>query len=272
MLAPGAQQTASESLCETEDVFLSTELANNLLEAGVHFGHQTRKWNPKMKRFIYGVKNGVHIINLEKTVNKLELAREFALKTASQGGKVLFVGTKPQAREIMREEAVRSGQPYVVNRWLGGFLTNFNTLRKSVARYQELVVMSTDGTFDKITKKEASGIRKEIVKFEKNLAGVTQMDKLPAAIFVVDVKHEIIAVKEAIRLDIPVIGLADTDSDPDMVNYVIPGNDDALRSIRLITKSIADSIIEGHGGRQGQIEMKASKVSERKQPVAAAKD
>jgi len=237
---------------------LSTELANNLLEAGVHFGHQTRKWNPKMKRFIYGVKNGVHIINLEKTVTKLELAREFARKTASQGGKILFVGTKPQAREIMREESTRAGQPYVVNRWLGGFLTNFNTLRKSVARYQELVGMSTDGTFEKITKKEASGIRKEIVKFEKNLAGVTQMDKLPAAIFVVDVKHEIIAVKEAIRLDIPVIGLADTDSDPEMVNYVIPGNDDALRSIRLITKSISDAIIEGHGGRQGQIEIKVT--------------
>lgn len=252
---------------------MSTELANNLLEAGVHFGHQTRKWNPKMKRFIYGIKNGVHIIDLEKTVNKLELAREFARKTASQGGKILFVGTKPQAREIMKEEAIRSGMPYVVNRWLGGFLTNFNTLRKSVARYQELLAMTTDGTFEKITKKEASGIRKEIVKFEKNLAGVTQMANLPAAIFVVDVKHEIIAVKEAIRLNIPVIGLADTDSDPEMVNYVIPGNDDALRSIRLIAKAIADSAIEGHGGRLAPLDTKAPKVIERVRPaVAVAKE
>ncbi len=253
---------------------MSTELANNLLEAGVHFGHQTRKWNPKMKRFIYGIKNGVHIIDLEKTVSKLELAREFARKTASQGGKILFVGTKPQAREIMKEEAIRSGMPYVVNRWLGGFLTNFNTIRKSVARYQELLTMTTDGTFEKITKKEAAGIRKEIVKFEKNLAGVAQMDKLPAAVFVVDVKHEIIAVKEAIRLDIPVIGLADTDSDPEIVNYVIPGNDDALRSIRLISKSIADAAIEGHGGRTTPlIDSKAPKVIERVRPaVAVAKE
>lgn len=238
----------------------------------MHFGHQTRKWNPKMKRFIYGIKNGVHIINLEKTLNKLELAREFARKTASQGGKILFVGTKPQAREIMREEATRSGMPFVVNRWLGGFLTNFNTLRRSVARYQELTAMTTDGTFEKITKKEAAGIRKEITKFEKNLAGVTQMDKLPAAIFVVDVKHEIIAVKEAIRLNIPVIGLADTDSDPELVNYVIPGNDDALRSIRLIAKSIADSAIEGHGGRLSPLDVKAPapKVIERVRPAVAA--
>ena len=252
---------------------MSTELANSLLEAGVHFGHQTRKWNPKMKRFIYGIKNGVHIIDLEKTVHKLEQAREFARKTSSQGGKVLFVGTKPQAREIIREEAVRSGMPYVVNRWLGGFLTNFNTLRRSVARYQELIAMTTDGTFEKITKKEASGVRKEITKLEKNLAGVAQMDKLPAAIFVVDVKHEIIAVKEAMRLDIPVIGLADTDSDPEMVSYVIPGNDDALRSIRLITKSIADAVIEGHGGRLSPLEARsASPVSERVRPVAVAKE
>jgi small subunit ribosomal protein S2 len=159
-----------------------------------------------------------------------------------------------------------------VNRWLGGFLTNFNTLRRSVARYSELVTMTTDGTFDKITKKEASGIRKEITKFEKNLAGVTQMDKLPAAIFVVDVKHELISVKEAMRLSIPVIGLADTDSDPDVVDYVIPGNDDALRSIRLISKAISDSIIEGHGGRPISIE-NLPRLSERvTRPLAVARE
>ena len=221
------------------------ELANQLLEAGVHFGHQKRKWNPKMKSFIYGSKNGVYIINLEKTLEKLDEARAFLKKTAQNGGKILFVGTKPQAQDIVRESALQCEMPYVNHRWLGGLLTNFDTLKQSVGRYLNLKKMTTDGTFDKISKKEASTINKEIAKLEKNLLGVTSMEKLPQAVFVVDAHREIIAVKEAVRLEIPVVAIADTDADPDLIQYPIPGNDDAIRSVKLLVKLVTDAIMEG---------------------------
>jgi len=228
------------------------ELANQLLEAGVHFGHQTRKWNPKMGRYIYGSKNGVHIIDLEKTIECIREACDFLKTTAARGGKILFVGTKAQAREIIKENALKCGMPFVINRWLGGLLTNFDTLRRSVRRYLSLKEMTTDGTFDKISKKEASGIKKEIAKLEKNLIGVAAMEKLPAALFVVDAKLEIIAVREAYKLGIPVVALADTDADPKYLKYPIPANEDAVRSVRLLTKMVTEAIQEGLGNRAPQ--------------------
>jgi len=202
-----------------------------------------------MKNYIYGSKNGVYIINLEKTVKKIGEACDFVRKTAASGGKILYVGTKPQAQETIRESALSCSMPYVNNRWLGGLLTNFDTLRKSVRRYLDLKEMTTDGTFDKISKKEASMISKEIVKLEKNLIGVAQMQKLPAAVFVVDAKRENIAIREAVRLEIPVVAIADTDANPDLIRYPIPGNDDALRSVKLLVKLITDAIAEGQAAQ-----------------------
>lgn len=228
---------------------MSKELIQQLLEAGVHFGHRTRRWNPKMKRFIFGEKNKIHIVNLEKTVGCLEKAREFLCKTAQKGGDVFFVGTKPQAQEVVREAATRTGMFYVNYRWLGGTLTNFKTIRKSVRRYQDLQEMKVDGTFEKLTKKEVSVLTKEMVKFEKNFAGVVNMNKLPAAMVVVGARHEIIAIREAARLEIPIIALVDTDSDPSLLTYPVPGNDDAIRSIVLMVNLLAESIAEGKAAR-----------------------
>ena len=224
---------------------MSKELVQNLLEAGVHFGHQTKKWNPKMKPFIFGEKNGIYIVDLEKTVSHLTKACNFIRDTASTGVPILFVGTKPQAQGIIKEEAERCGMYYVNHRWLGGMLTNYQTIRNSVRRYKSLVLMREDGTFEALTKKEVAEFEKEIAKLEKNLAGVTEMTRLPGAMFVIDAKKEEIAIKEANRLNIPVIAIVDTDSDPDRVQYSIPGNDDAIRSIKLLTGIITDSLIEG---------------------------
>lgn len=224
---------------------MSKELVQNLLEAGVHFGHQTKKWNPKMKPYIYGEKNGIYIVDLEKTMECLTKACKFIRDIAATGVPVLFVGTKPQAQPVVEEEAKRSGMYFVNHRWLGGMLTNYATVRNSVRRYKQLIQMREDGTFEVLKKKEVSELQKEIVRLEKNLAGVTEMEKLPGALFVIDAKHEEIAVKEANRLGIPVIAIVDTDSDPDRVDYPIPGNDDAIRSIKLITSVITDSLIEG---------------------------
>lgn len=229
---------------------MSKELIRQLLEAGVHFGHQTKKWNPKMKRYIFGEKNGIYIIDLEKTVQCLEKASDYLRKTVAAGGEVLFVGTKPQAQEIIREAAERSGMYYVTVRWLGGLLTNFQTIRKSVRRYLELEEMKADGTFEKLTKKETAMLRKEMEKFEKNFAGVVKMERLPSAIVVIDATNELIAVKEAKRLEIPVVALVDTNSDPDLVQYPIPSNDDAIRSIRLITGILLDAVNEGKAARR----------------------
>ena len=224
---------------------MSKELVQNLLEAGVHFGHQTRKWNPKMRTFIFGEKSGIYIIDLENTVACLTRACNFIRDVASKGAPILFVGTKPQAQGIIEEEAKRCGMFYVNHRWLGGMLTNYQTIRNSVNRYRSLVLMRTDGTFEALTKKEVAESEKEITKLEKNLGGVADMSRLPGAMFVIDAKKEDIAIKEANRLGIPVVAIVDTDSDPDTVQYPIPGNDDAMRSIKLLTGIITDSLIEG---------------------------
>jgi small subunit ribosomal protein S2 len=217
-----------------------------LLEAGVHFGHQTRRWNPKMKPYIFGARNGIHIIDLQKTVKLFRTAYDFIVKTVSNGYPVLFVGTKKQAHDSIVEESERCGMFYVVNRWLGGTLTNFQTLKKSISRFKELDTMKRDGSINRYTKKEALKMEKELVKLEKNLGGIKDMDELPGALFVVDPKRERIAVREARKLGIPVVGIGDTNCDPDELDFIIPGNDDAIRAIRLVCSKIANACIEGH--------------------------
>ncbi len=224
---------------------MSKELIQGLLEAGSHFGHQTKKWNPKMKPFIFGEKNGIYIIDLEKTADHLVKACNFLRSIASQGLPILYVGTKPQAQAVIEEEAKRAGMFYVNARWLGGALTNYQTIKNSIRRYKELIQMRTDGTFDALTKKEVADLEKEITKHEKNLIGIAEMGRLPGAMFVIDAKKEDIAIKEANRLGIPVVAIVDTDSDPDRIQYPIPANDDAIRSLKLITRVITDSILEG---------------------------
>lgn len=217
-----------------------------LLEAGVHFGHQTRRWNPKMKPYIFGSRNGIHIIDLQKTVNLFNDVYSFIVQTVSDGYSVLFVGTKKQAHDSIVEESERCGMFYVVNRWLGGTLTNFQTIRKSIARLKDLEGMKEDGSISRYTKKEALRMEKERVKLEKNLGGIKNMDEPPGAVFIVDPKREYIAVKESKKLGIPVIAIADTNCDPDDIDFIIPGNDDAIRAVRLICSKIANACIEGH--------------------------
>jgi small subunit ribosomal protein S2 len=217
-----------------------------LLEAGFHFGHRTRRWNPKMKPYIFGARNGIHIIDLQKTVNLFDATYKFLVKIVSEGYSVLFVGTKRQSHDSVVEESERCGMFYVVNRWLGGTMTNYQTIRKSIARLKELEAMKRDGSINRYKKKEGLKMEKELVKLEKNLGGIKDMDELPGAVFVVDPKRDKIAVREAIRLSIPVIAIADSNCDPDEIDFIIPGNDDAIRSIRLICSKIADACIEGH--------------------------
>ncbi len=221
-----------------------------LLEAGVHFGHQTKRWNPKMKQFIFGERNGIYIIDLGKTARLFRDAEEFVTGVASQGGTVLFVGTKRQAQDAVSDEAQRCGMFYVNQRWLGGLLTNFLTIQKSLGRLRELEAMATDGRYETITKKEIAKVEKEKKKLQKNLDGIRLMSRLPDAIFVVDTKKEKIAVDEARKLKIPVVGIVDTNCDPEEVDFVIPGNDDALRSIRLFTSRVADAIMSGRSMRE----------------------
>ncbi len=224
---------------------MSTELIKQLLEAGVHFGHKTSRWNPKMKKFIFGERSSIYIIDLEKTVECLNKARDFLMDITSKGEVVLFVGTKRQAQEAVLQEAIRCGMYYVTERWPGGLLTNLPTIRKSINRLKAIEKMKQDGTFEKLTKKEVAHLEKELNKLKKNFSGIVQMERIPQAIFIVDTKKEETAVREANRLSIPVIGLIDTNSDPDLVSYPIPGNDDATKSIRIISSLIADTIIEG---------------------------
>ncbi|MBE7421983.1 MAG: 30S ribosomal protein S2 [Zoogloeaceae bacterium] len=216
-----------------------------MLEAGVHFGHQTRFWNPKMAPFIFGHRNKIHIINLEKTLVKYQEAMNFLRKMSSNKGTVLFVGTKRQAREIVREEAQRAGAPYVDERWLGGMLTNFKTVKQSIKRLKELDTMSQDGTFERLGKKEALMLQREMAKLEKSIGGIKDMGGLPDAIFVIDVGYHKIAVTEAGKLGIPVVAVVDTNHTPEGVAYVIPGNDDSSRAIRLYARGAADAILEG---------------------------
>ncbi len=224
---------------------MSTELIKQLLEAGVHFGHKTSRWNPKMKKFIFGERSSIYIIDLEKTVECLNKARDFLMDITSKGEVVLFVGTKRQAQEAVLQEAIRCGMYYVTERWPGGLLTNLPTIRKSINRLKAIEKMKQDGTFEKLTKKEVAHLEKELNKLKKNFSGIVQMERIPQAIFIVDTKKEETAVREANRLSIPVIGLIDTNSDPDLVSYPIAGNDDATKSIRIISSLIADTIIEG---------------------------
>lgn len=221
-----------------------------LLEAGVHFGHHTRRWNPKMSEYIFTERNGIYIIDLQKTVKKFEEAYMFVRDIAADGGSVLFVGTKKQAADAIKEEALRSGMYYVNVRWLGGMLTNFRTIKKSIARLNSLNKMQEDGTFDLLPKKEVAALMKEIADLEKNLGGIKTMEQLPSAIFIVDTRKEKNAVAEAKKLGIPVVAIVDTNCDPDDADYVIPGNDDAIRAIKLITSVIADAVIEG---KQGEV-------------------
>ncbi|OJH40946.1 30S ribosomal protein S2 [Cystobacter ferrugineus] len=216
-----------------------------LLEAGVHFGHQTKRWNPKMKPFIFGARNGIYIIDLQKTVNMARAAFRFVADITARGGSVLFVGTKKQAQDVIQEEARRSGQFFVTSRWLGGTLTNFKTIKQGIDRLKTLEKMAEDGTFERLPKKEVATLEREREKLEKNLGGVKEMTKLPKCLFVIDPKKEHIAVHEANRLGIPVIGVVDTNCDPDGIDFVIPGNDDAIRSIKLFTSKVAESCIEG---------------------------
>jgi small subunit ribosomal protein S2 len=216
-----------------------------MLEAGVHFGHQTRYWNPKMGAFIFGHRNKIHIINLEKTLPLFQDAMNFTGKLAANGGKILFVGTKRAAREAIREEAIRCGMPYVNHRWLGGMLTNFRTIRQSVKRLKELESMFESGTIERFNKKEALGLSRERDKLEQSIGGIKNMEGLPDAMFVVDVGHEKIAVTEANSLGIPVVGVVDTNNDPSKVDYVIPGNDDAIRAVRLYIEGVADAVLDG---------------------------
>ncbi len=221
-----------------------------LLEAGVHFGHQTRRWNPKMAKYIFTERNGIYIIDLQKTVKKVDEAYNFIRETAQNGGNILFVGTKKQAQEAMREEAIRCNQYYVNERWLGGMMTNFKTIQKRVARLRQLEKMEEDGTFDVLPKKEVLGLRHEMEKLNKNLGGIKEMKKLPAALFVVDPRKEHIAVLEARKLNIPIVATVDTNCDPDEVDYVIPANDDAIRAVRLLASKMADAVLEGRQGQQ----------------------
>ncbi|WP_097460173.1 30S ribosomal protein S2 [Mangrovitalea sediminis] len=217
----------------------------DLLKAGAHFGHQTRYWNPKMSKYIFGARNKIHIINLEHTVPAMNNALKFVQQLAENKNKVLFVGTKRAASKIIKEEAERSNMPFVNHRWLGGMLTNYKTIRQSIRRYRELEAQSKDGTFDKLTKKEALMRTREMEKLERSIGGIKDMGGLPDALFVVDVDHERIAIKEANKLGIPVIGVVDTNSDPDGVDYVIPGNDDAIRAVQIYVQAIADACMEG---------------------------
>ena len=218
-----------------------------LLEAGVHFGHQTRRWNPKMKPYIFGQRNGIHIVDLQTTLRLFREAVEFLTDVSSRGKTILFVGTKRQAQESISEEAQRCGMYYVNNRWLGGLLTNFVTVRNSIKRYKDLEEKRADGFYDKLSKKEVARLERERKKLEKNLRGIRDMDRLPDALFVVDSNRESIAVQEATKLNIPIIAVVDTNGDPDHVDYVIPGNDDALRAVKLFSSTAADAVLAGRG-------------------------
>jgi len=232
-----------------------------LLEAGVHFGHQTRRWNPKMAKYIFTERNGIYIIDLQKTVRKVDEAFNFIRSVAQEGKKVLFVGTKKQAQEAVKEEATRAGMFYVNERWLGGMLTNFQTIQKRIKRLKQLEQMEQDGTFEVLTKKEVLALRHEMERLEKFLGGIKEMNRLPGALYVVDPRKERIAVAEARKLGIPIVAIVDTNCDPDEIDYVIPGNDDAIRAVRLLTGRMADAVIEGSHG-QDEPEEAADKDAE----------
>lgn len=239
-----------------------------LLEAGVHFGHQTRRWNPKMKPFIFGKRNGVHIIDLQKTLQLFKEAVDFLTQLAAQGKTVLFVGTKSQAQETVEEEARRCGMYWVNNRWLGGLLTNFPTVQNSIKRYRELESMRDNGHYEKLSNKEVARLERERKKFEKNLLGIKDIDRCPDALFVVDSKQETIAIQEAAKLKIPIVAIVDTNSDPDLIDFLIPGNDDALRAIKLFAGTMADAILAGKAVYSSRLEAEMKEAQEKADKVA----
>jgi small subunit ribosomal protein S2 len=243
----------------------------DLLEAGVHFGHQTKRWNPKMKEYIFGERNGIYIIDLGKTVKLFREAEEFITSLAAEGRTILFVGTKRQAQDVIAEEAQRCGMFFVNERWLGGLLTNFTTIQRSIARLRDLEAMATDGRYDSMPKKEIAKAEKEKRKLVKNLEGIRHMGRLPDALFVVDTRKEQIAVDEARKLKIPVIGIVDTNCDPDQVDYIIPGNDDALRSVKLLVSRMADAVIAGRGERESAMADQAATEAEEKAAAEASR-
>ena len=244
---------------------MSVVTMKELLESGVHFGHQVKIWNPKMKKYIFGERNGIHIIDLQKTLKGLEDAYAFIRHVAAEGKSLLLVGTKKQAQDSIYEEAMKAGTFYVNNRWLGGMLTNFVTVRKSIERFKKIEAMKEDGTYDVLTKKEVSQLEKERGKLEKNLSGIKEMNELPGALFVIDPRKEKIAIAEARRLSIPIVAVVDTNCDPDEVDYVIPGNDDAIRAIKLISSKMANAFLEGKGilAKSMEDEIEKSAIEER---------
>ena len=251
---------------------MATVSMRQMLEAGVHFGHQTRYWNPKMAPYIFGARSKIHIVNLEKTLPLYLEALNFAGRLVSKGGKVLMVGTKRSAREATAEAAIRCGMPYVNHRWLGGMLTNFKTVRQSIKRLKDLELMAQDGTFDQLAKKEVIGLRRDMDKLERSLGGIKDMGSLPDALFIIDVGHERIAVQEANKLGIPVIGVVDTNNSPDGVDYIIPGNDDAIRSIQLYLSGLAEAALEGRAVlTTGRVEEEFVEIPE-EAPAAVSSD
>lgn len=245
-----------------EDYIMSVISMKQLLEAGVHFGHQTRRWNPKMAEYIFTERNGIYIIDLQKTVKKLEDAYYFIRDVVMEGEDVLFVGTKKQAQDAIQQEAERCGMFYVNNRWLGGMLTNFKTIRKRIDRLNELQTMEDEGIFEVLPKKEVIKLKLEMEKLEKNLGGIREMRRLPGAIFIVDPRKERIAILEAKKLGIPIVAIVDTNCDPDEVDYVIPGNDDAIRAVKLISGKMADAVIEARQGEQMETSKDSSETSD----------
>ena len=240
-----------------------------LLEAGVHFGHQTRRWNPKMAEYIFTERNGIYIIDLQKTVRKLEEAYAFVRDLSMEGKSLLFVGTKKQAQDSVKEEAERAGAYYVNARWLGGMLTNFTTIKRRIERLRQLRTMETDGTFELLPKKEVIKLNLEIEKLEKFLGGIKEMKQMPGALFIVDPRKERIAVAEAKRLGIPIVAIVDTNCDPDEIDYVIPGNDDAIRAVKLIATTMANAVIEGHEGQMGAAAREEEETAEEEAPAQA---
>ncbi len=267
--APAAPETMASALGSSGSAITMKQL----LEAGVHFGHQTKRWNPKMKPFIFGARNGIYIIDLQKTVALARNAFRFVSDSVARGGTVLFVGTKKQAQDAVREEAKRCGMFFVTNRWLGGTLTNFKTIKTGIERLKTIEKMAADGTYERLPKKEIASLEREREKLEKNLGGIKEMNRLPAALFVIDTRKEHIVVHEANRLGIPVVAVVDTNCDPEGIDYVIPGNDDAIRSINLFTGKVAEACIEGrarhsawvaeHGGREDKEQEERDAASER---------
>lgn len=271
-IGPKKAKNLMEEITKREELKMAVVAMKQLLEAGVHFGHQTRRWDPKMAEYIFQARNGIHIIDLQKTSKKLDEAYAFIKEQAEEGKTVLFVGTKKQAQECMKEAALKCGMYYVDQRWLGGMLTNFETIRTRVQRLKDLETMEQDGTFDVLPKKEVILLKKEMEKLEKNLGGIKEMDKLPGVIFLVDPKKERIAILEAKKLNIPVVGLVDTNCNPEEVDYAIPGNDDAIRAVKLIADVMANAVIEGKQGESFEPEMEAEMASENSEEATSIEE